>query len=41
MAYLAIDNGVSVDLEESNDRSLARVRRAITKNPHTDLIFDN
>ena len=31
MAYLAIGSGVDVDLEESNDRSLAKVRGAVMK----------
>ena len=39
MAYLAIRNEVDIDLGDSNDRSLAKVRGAVMK--QTRLIFDN
>ena len=39
MTYLAIGRVVDVDLEEANDRSLAKVRGAVMKQPR--LIFDN
>ena len=39
MAYSALNDSVEVELEKSNDRSLARVRGVFIKHPR--LIFDN
>ena len=39
MDYLTIKSVVAIDLEKTNDRSLAKVRGTVMKQPR--LIFDN
>ena len=39
MDYLTIEHGLDIDLEKTNDRSLAKVRGTVMKQPR--LIFDN